>query len=206
MIQTILFDFGGVLLDLPDHGTLQAWLRKIRINDSERYTKNLTHFSDSLLLDDVMRGKIKEADFYKKIAAESNMPLILVKYLVKRMQSKKNLNREMLDAATKLRGQFQIGILSNTGDSTRQVMVNRYHFDELFNEIIISAEEGVAKPDEKLFWIALERVNSLPENTIFIDDMIENIEAAKKIGLRTIHHADNQSTIACLELLIHDRG
>ena len=56
-----------------------------------------------------------------------------------------------------------------------------------FDGLIISGEEKLIKPDPKIFHLACERFNLIPENTIFIDDRVENIDTASRLKFQTIH-------------------
>ncbi|PIR04638.1 MAG: hypothetical protein COV57_03370 [Candidatus Liptonbacteria bacterium CG11_big_fil_rev_8_21_14_0_20_35_14] len=55
-----------------------------------------------------------------------------------------------------------------------------------FDEVIISAEVGINKPDPKIYSLALDKIKSNPEESIFIDDLEKNLEPAKKLGIATI--------------------
>lgn len=86
----------------------------------------------------------------------------------------------------KLRGRFKLGIIANQQAGTAQRMKQYGLFSHL-DLIIASAEEGVAKPDPKIFELALERANCLPQNAIMIGDRLDNdIVPAKRMGFKTI--------------------
>ena len=55
---------------------------------------------------------------------------------------------------------------------------------------IISGKEKLVKPDAQIYKVAINRFNLIPEETVFIDDKKENIEAANKLGFLTIHLTD----------------
>jgi len=59
-----------------------------------------------------------------------------------------------------------------------------------FDDKIISGREFLVKPDPEIYKLAISRFNLTPEQTLFIDDRIENIEAAQSLGFRTIHLTD----------------
>lgn len=62
---------------------------------------------------------------------------------------------------------------------------------EFFDDIIISGQVKMVKPDEKIYLYALERFGIKPEETLFIDDKMKNIEGAKKVGLNTYNFDGN---------------
>jgi putative hydrolase of the HAD superfamily len=65
----------------------------------------------------------------------------------------------------------------------------------LFDELIISAKVGMVKPDPRIFHLAVERLRVQPAEAIFIDDIEENVEAARGEGLIAIQYQDTQKTI-----------
>jgi len=81
-------------------------------------------------------------------------------------------------------------ILSNWSAETFVGMEDDYPFLKLFDGKIISGNENMIKPDKEIFNLAILRFDLMPENTIFIDDRLENVETAKKMGFKTIHLLD----------------
>ena len=69
-------------------------------------------------------------------------------------------------------------------------MTDDYPFLQSFNGLLISGEDNMMKPDAEIYELAITRFNLIPQETVFIDDKLENIEAAKKLHLKTIHLID----------------
>ena len=63
---------------------------------------------------------------------------------------------------------------------------------------------GVAKPDPKIYKIVLEKLALNPDETVFIDDFIENIEAARKLGMHGIHFQSKEQAIEELQALLNN--
>jgi len=103
-----------------------------------------------------------------------------------------------------LKENFQLGILSNAGDQSRSLITDVLHLDRHVDQIIISAEEGVIKPDEKIYRIAMTRLDTKPGQTLFIDDYYDNVQAAKKLGMRGILFTENQRTIREIREIIDE--
>lgn len=76
--------------------------------------------------------------------------------------------------------------LTNMEAHTYPVRRERYEFLRWFEGTVVSSEEGVIKPDERIFRVLLERYGLEPASTLMIDDSSRNIEAARAIGLRTV--------------------
>ncbi len=78
--------------------------------------------------------------------------------------------------------------LSNWPEEKYRLVRPKYSFFELFDDIIISGEEKVAKPDTRIFAILLERIQREPWQCVYIDDSKQNIEVALELGFRCIHY------------------
>ena len=81
-------------------------------------------------------------------------------------------------------------VLSNWSDETYEGMEDQHPFLKEFDDKIISGREFLVKPDPEIYKLAISRFNLTPEQTLFIDDRIENIEAAQSLGFQTIHLTD----------------
>ena len=85
---------------------------------------------------------------------------------------------------------YECYVLSNWSAETFAGMIDDYPFLKLFDGLLISGEDKLMKPDMAIYELAINRFNLMPQKTVFIDDKLENIEAAKIIHLNTIHLVD----------------
>jgi putative hydrolase of the HAD superfamily len=102
--------------------------------------------------------------------------------------------KEALDA---LSLKYRLGVISNATPSLDWIFdwLGIRHY---FESIILSAFVKVAKPNEAIYHIALERMQAQNTESIFIDDKLENIEAAEKLGMKGIHLEREQHTLLTL--------
>jgi putative hydrolase of the HAD superfamily len=83
--------------------------------------------------------------------------------------------------------------------------VHRYPhdlFDELFDGVVISAEEGIRKPSRRMYELGAERAGVAPEVCVYVDDLPFNLTPAQELGMATIHHTSSETTIPELERLL----
>jgi epoxide hydrolase-like predicted phosphatase len=109
------------------------------------------------------------------------------------------LDEEMIEAVRAARDAVATGLLSNSWG------VQYYPHDllaELFDEVVISGEVGLRKPDPPIFGVAAERLGVPPEECVFVDDLPGNIEAAEALGMRGVLHEVAATTIPELERLL----
>ena len=111
-------------------------------------------------------------------------------------------NEELIAYFSNLRSRVHTGIISNSGAGCREKEQERYGFEDMCELIVYSHEEGVLKPDRRIYEIACERMNVRPEEAIFIDDLEENITAANALGFHGILHVNNAQTITEIEELL----
>ena len=72
------------------------------------------------------------------------------------------------------------------GDQFEKYRLQNSFIDQ-FDDRIISGDVGLAKPDKKIYELAIQKFNLVPENSLFIDDKMENIKGAESVGIKTIH-------------------
>lgn len=116
-------------------------------------------------------------------------------------QNRLEKNEQLLNfIAVKKHEGSKIAIISNVAQYSFDQLFTREE-QQLFDEIVLSGNEQVSKPNPRIFAIALERLGETAENCVMIDDAPENIAAAEKLGLRGILYQDFERFKAELEKL-----
>ena len=185
MIKTIFFDIGGVLLDIHIEKTYQFLSDCIDVDKSiikqrfpwdahNEYEKGLIDnrewfliFKDSL----PQPCCLKESDFWKAW---------------KLLLGREKGTRRIL---TKLKSDFSLWLLSNTNPQhIKDEIEKNYTFPKLVDGAIYSFDVGCRKPDKSIYKIAMEQAKiQEPNESLFIDDLHENILGAKSVGMNAIH-------------------
>lgn len=101
-----------------------------------------------------------------------------------------------------LKQNYNVYGLTNWSAETLPIAMERYPFFSELDGIVVSGEEKIVKPDARFYQILLNRYNLNPQETLFIDDNADNIEAAKALKLQTIHLTKNIH----LEKALRDMG
>lgn len=83
---------------------------------------------------------------------------------------------------------WQLYVLSNFSAEKFKLVQARHAFLDLFDDLIISGEHKLIKPDPAIFRLTLQRIQRTAEECLFIDDSLPNIEAARTLGFQTIHY------------------
>lgn len=97
-----------------------------------------------------------------------------------------------LELMTQLQQQYQVMVLSNTNDIHEQAfhkileeVSGKSHLKEFAHEVYFSHEVGMRKPDAEIYEFVISQNQLKPEETLFLDDRLDNLEAAKSIGWQT---------------------
>ena len=110
---------------------------------------------------------------------------------------------ENVDILKKLdEANFPLYALTNWSYETFPIAKERYEWLKLFKGIVVSGEEKVRKPDPLIYNICCERYNLNPATTLFIDDSLRNIQAAKEFGLITCHYRNSHQLNEDLSIFI----
>lgn len=96
-------------------------------------------------------------------------------------------NQEMAELLGTLKEQRPLYLLSNTNEVHYDHLQEKYNVARHFNELILSYQVGSSKPEHTIYKEVLQRSGLPPEDCLFIDDLEQNIKAAKELGINTIH-------------------
>lgn len=201
-INTLIFDFGNVLVNLHNEEELRAKLAELGQPASGTMAEMMLMPGGSEVFWDVMRGKTTEAQMWQMMADEWHIPLDLAKKVMQDVAAPNRPNMPLIEYIEGLKGNYKIGVLSNAGDATLERLLQWYPYDQFVDVFIISAEVKLAKPDPEIYDLALRTLNAKGEESVFVDDLSENIEAAEEQGITGIWHRDNDETIARLKELL----
>jgi epoxide hydrolase-like predicted phosphatase len=95
-----------------------------------------------------------------------------------------------------------VGLLSNAFPEARGNLTKSYpKMFDMFDVTIFSGEVGMAKPDARIYHLVLNQLGVEPQEAVFVDDFIENVESARREGLRAIHFKNSQQAQAQLREL-----
>jgi epoxide hydrolase-like predicted phosphatase len=149
------------------------------------------------LLADLETGKLTEEEFEPKFAAVLE---VSPDGLIDRLFAGMKPDEAMLGAvaAAKQAG-VRTGLISNSWGHGRY---DRSTFPELFDGWVISGEEGMRKPEPRMYELGAERIGLAPPDCVFVDDLPFNLKPAREIGMATVLHRSADETIPELERLL----
>jgi len=197
-VKAIIFDFGGVLLRTTDFAPREQLAAHLGMSRNE--LEELIFGGESG--DQAQRGEITVQQHWGNLATQIHCSEKEVRTLVEEFFAKDELDQSLLDYIRKLHASYNTGLLSNAFDDLRQIITERWHFEDAFDDMIISAEVGLVKPDARIFQMAVEQLGVEASQAVFVDDMKRNIEGAKNVGLVGIHFQNPLQVIGDLDNLL----
>ena len=185
-IRNVIFDLGGVVFDWnPDHIVSRVQpVPELRAALKEA----LFGHADWRLFD---RGALTEPEIVQRLQQRLGATQTEVEVILDAVRNSLVEKPETLELLRALQGRgTPLYCLSNMPASIYTHLRQRHSFWDVFHGIVISGEVQMMKPEPEVFLHLLEKYGLRPEETVFIDDSLANIEAAKGVGLRTIWFKD----------------
>jgi putative hydrolase of the HAD superfamily len=194
--SALLIDWGGVLTTNL-FASFHAFCLAAEIDPQKLMGRFKSDPEARELLVSLEKGKLDEREFEQKFAALLEVePDGLVDGLFAGVAPDEAMvNAVRLTHAAGLR----TALVSNSWG------VHRYPhdlFEELFDGVVISAEEGIRKPSRRMYELGAERAGVAPEACVYVDDLPFNLTPAEELGMATIHHTSADTTIPELERLL----
>jgi putative hydrolase of the HAD superfamily len=196
LFRAVWFDFGGVLTTSV-WDSFEAFCRSEGLEATA--VKELFRTDPEALADlrGLETGKLSEAEFEASFGRR--LGLRKPDGLIDSMFAGMRPLEPMVDAVRELRrGGMFTGLITNSWSTAHY---DRDLLAELFDQIVISAEVGLHKPQPEIYLLAAERLAVEPAECVFVDDLRENCEGAEAIGMTAILHRDADETIARLAKL-----
>jgi putative hydrolase of the HAD superfamily len=207
-IRGVIIDWGGVVTS-PIIDTVNAWLHAEQIDRDSYVAVMRTWVSDAYgdgadnPVHALERGECTNEEFERNLAARLTRldgGPVQPDGLLAKMFAAASLQTAMLDLIRALRqAGLRTALLSNSWGSDDYP---KHLFPDLFDVVVISAEVGMRKPEERIFRHTAELLGLEPAECVFIDDVAANIAAAEAIGLIGVHHLEPGPTTARLAELL----
>jgi putative hydrolase of the HAD superfamily len=196
-IKALIFDMGGVVV-FYDHRIAAKKMSKLTSVPSKKIF-NVLNGAHNTFTKTYELGK----PTYWKIAAKN--------LGIKKIPGKKFdrfwttifwPNQKLISFMKKLKKKYRIAIISNTGALHKNYLSKKYNLNKLTTKQVYSYKLGIQKPHPKIYRVALKKLNVKPEEAIFIDDRLENVNGAKKFGMKGIVFKNNKQAIREIEKIL----
>jgi 2-haloacid dehalogenase len=187
-IDTIVFDFGGVLIDWNPRYLYQKIFKKAE--EMEYFLSEICspYWNEQMDMGRSFREATAElANFHPQYEVEINAYYDGWSEMIS--GPIKGTPQTLLDLKNE---GYNLYGLTNWSAETFPLVFNKYDFFSLFDGIVVSGEEKCIKPDKEIYHILIGRYEIRPEYSIFIDDSILNVDAANLLGFKGINFTNDQ--------------
>lgn len=184
-IKNVVFDFGGVLID---------WNPRYMYRNVFSEEEEMEHFLKNICTDqwNAQQDKgrlLAEATLLLQMEFPDKSDLIQL-YYDKWEEMLNGSIQENVEVLEELHGNYPLYGLTNWSAETFPIALERFGFLRYFNEIVVSGEEKMIKPDKEIFDLMLNRYSLKAEECIFIDDNEKNIKTATEMGFKVVHFTE----------------
>ena len=189
-IENIIFDLGGVILDIDYNRTRKEFEDLGVAQFDEMYSQaNANHLFQKL-----ETGHISNDDFFKELSSVTNYGLTPQQIRTAWDAMLLEFRENSLNFLKEIKAKYNTYLFSNTNFIHMEAFHKIFHkkerahpFNDYFDKAFYSCEIGLRKPDAESYQWILDHLNIKADKTLFIDDSIQNVEAAMGVGMKTIH-------------------
>jgi len=184
-IDTIIFDLGGVLIDWNPRYVYN----EVFEGDTEKVEWFLNNICTSAWNLQQDAGKLMVTATEELVVEYPQYENWIRMYYDRWEDMLKDALPETVSILKDIKssGNYRIYALTNWSAETFHIALERFDFLQLFEGILVSGAEKMAKPDKAIYKLTLNRFDINPNKTLFIDDSLPNIKGAQTVGLNTIH-------------------
>lgn len=196
MFKSVIFDWGGVLIDDPLN-FIMNYLAGFFGVDKDAFVKVFDEYYN--IFD---RGEMSEEEIWKNVSKDLKSDKVPSGSLwFEAFEKCYSPKLEVFDFIKKLKSKgIKVGLLSNT-----ELPALKFFDDEIysvFDFFTFSCKEGVMKPSDKIYEIALKNFGFEPSEVVFVDDRFVNVEGAKRVGMRGVLFENSAQAIREIEEIL----
>ncbi|HEX7285149.1 MAG TPA: HAD family phosphatase [Candidatus Angelobacter sp.] len=177
-VEVVLFDLGGVLVELRGVATMAAWMGS-SVSVDEMWRRWLT----SPVVRQFESGRAEPDEFAERVIREMGLPVEKQEFLSAFRNWLRGLYPGALDVVRSVPERFTRATLSNTSVLHWPRLMTEFALEQAFDHHFASHLTGRMKPDAEAFEHVLHTLDCKPSAVFFLDDNALNVDAAKKVGM-----------------------
>jgi len=193
-IKAVIWDIGGVIARTEDLGPRDQLAAELGVT---RDRLNYLFFSGPEGTRAQM-GQITVPELMTYIRSELSLSPTEYPDLRERFFGGDQVDPVLVDFIRALRPQYKVGIISNAWSQLLDLL-DSWEIQDAFDVIIGSGDVGAMKPNPRIYHLALDGLQVLPHEAVFVDDFIENIKGAEALGINAIHFQNTPQALGELK-------
>jgi len=184
MIKIILFDLGNVILPFDVMRLVERLSRYSPLSPRE-IVKNLW---SSRIAEQFETGQITSSEYFSHVKDQCQLSGISYEEFIPLFNNIFEEDEDVVGLVERLKNNYSLGIISNTNPLHLSHVRKAFSCLSYFDHQLYSNEARVRKPNAEIYNMALDRFSINPRETVFIDDIRENVSAATDLGMNGIHY------------------
>lgn len=201
-IKTVIWDMGGVILRSEDWTPRKELATQYGMTLESMHDFVFNSVSGKL----ATLGKIEEKAHWRDIGGQLRISSETLRDFRDLFWAGDSLDYELADFIRKLKPNYTTALLSNAWTNARHVLTESKPCIDAFHVAVFSCEVGLAKPDPAIYNLVLRLCSTEPDEAIFVDDFIENIEAANSLGIHGILFKTAMQAMADVTAILNGSG
>lgn len=197
MIKAVFFDLGGVIVRTEFQAPRQHLAERLGMEYED--LDKLVFDSPSSIK--ASQGEISDKEHWAEVTKRLKRPAAEMQSIRDEFFSGDIVDNEIVNFLRSLRPDYFVGLISNAWPDLRAYIAS-LKIDDAFDHMVISGEVGVMKPEARIYQIALEQAGVSPNEAVFVDDLAENIDGCRAVGLHGIQFRDPQEAMGELKNLL----
>jgi len=199
-IHAIIWDAGGVLVRTEDWAPRDVLADRLGLTRKELNDLVFGAPEDSR----AQLGEISHEEHWENIRLTLGLSAAETPSVRREFFAGDELDADLIDYIRTLKQNYRTAMLSNAPSNMRIAINKELHIDDAFHLMVISAEVGLMKPDPAIYRLTLERLGFEPYETVFIDDVSENVAGARQVGMHAILFKNTEQIRTDLQSLLDD--
>ena len=183
-IKAVFFDMGGVLLRTEDRSGRRRWEQRFGL--PEWGLSEAVFNSEPACRATIGQGS--QPEIWAHVSERFGLSEAELTELRRDFWNGDRFDERLIAFVASLRPRYRTGIITNAWPDAREFLSRHEFIRAAFETLIISAEIGVAKPDSGIYQAALEAFALAPDEAVFVDDVLENVEAARALGMAGVYY------------------
>jgi len=197
-VRAVVWDLGGVILRTMDWSRRSAW--EDRLGLPRMQLTRLVFESDASRR--ATLGQASDDDVWASVAAALSLDPATLQQLRHEYFADDRIDARLMDFIRQLRSRVRVGMITNAWPSIRRALETTFAIADAFDPLVVSAEEGIAKPDPRIYQLTLERLGLEPAQAVFVDDFEDNVAGARWVGMQAVHFTSTPQAISAVRALL----
>ena len=196
LVTTILFDIGGVLVQLKGMPFRSEWL-----TGKNSGKQVLPFWINSLAVRNFESGRIDKDEFADQFISEACLDVSSEVFLDHLLYWPERLFHGVPEMLERLQGKYRLVALSNSNALHWPRMMKELGLGEMIPDAMSSHQIGCMKPDRRAFEIVMSRLQLKPEEILFLDDLQASVDNARSLGMQAVKVKGVVGAVALVEEL-----